>query len=84
MGVFSFLAHKKVWAFAGGVLAGLVVPKILQSKTARKAAVSTLAKGMELKDDAKAAYESIKEDAQDVYAEAQQQSAEKAQSKANA
>jgi hypothetical protein len=35
-------------------------------------AVSALAKGMALKDNAQATYESIKEDAQDLYAEAKQ------------
>lgn len=76
MGVLSFFAKKKLWFFAGGVAAGLIVPQIVKSKTARKAAVSVVAKGMGLRDDAKAACEAIKEDAQDVYAEAKQKAAE--------
>lgn len=76
MSVLTFFAKKKVWAFVGGVAAGLILPPLVKSKTARKAAVSVVAKGMNLKDDAKTAYESIKEDAQDVYAEAKQKAAE--------
>ena len=76
MGVLSFFARKKVWTFVGGIAAGLVLPPLVKSKTARKAAVSVVAKGMSLKDEAQAACESIKEDAQDVYAEARQKADE--------
>lgn len=76
MGILSFVFEKKVWTFVGGVAAGLILPPLVKSKTVRKAAVAVTAKGMSLKDDAKAACESIKEDAQDVYAEARQRAAE--------
>lgn len=76
MSILSFLGRKKLWAFVGGVAAGLVLPPLVKSKTARKAAVSVVAKGMGIKDDAKAACEAIKEDAQDVYAEAKQKAAQ--------
>ncbi|MDR1440618.1 MAG: DUF6110 family protein [Clostridiales bacterium] len=70
MGIVAFLLRKKLLTFAGGVAAGLILPPLVRSKAARKVAVAAVAKGLSLKDDALAAYESIKEDAQDIYAEA--------------
>jgi hypothetical protein len=76
MGIFTFLIRKKLLAFAGGVAAGLILPPIAKSKAARKAAVSLVAKGMCLKDSALAAYESVREDAQDIYEEAKKKASE--------
>ncbi len=73
MGILSTIVNKKAWVFVGGIAAGLVLPPIVKSKAARKAAVCVTAKGMRLKDDAVAAYNTIKEGAQDVYAEAKEQ-----------
>ncbi|MDR3287829.1 MAG: DUF6110 family protein [Peptococcaceae bacterium] len=73
MNVLSILENKKVRTFAVGLAAGLALPLIVNSKTTRKVAVSGVAKGLKIKEDAQAALESIKEDAQDVYAEAKQQ-----------
>lgn len=70
MGLISAIAGKKGILFAGGILAGLVLTPIVKSKTVRKAAVAVTAKSMSLKDDAVSAFESIKEEAQDIYAEA--------------
>lgn len=66
----GILTSKKLWAFVGGIAAGLALKPIVTSKCVRKAAVGVVAKGMEMKDGAKSACEQIKEDAQDVYAEA--------------
>lgn len=54
-------------------MTGLVAPTVLKSKCARKAAVAVTAKSMQLRDDTRSAVESIKEEAQDIYAEAKQQ-----------
>lgn len=70
MGLISAIAGKKGLLFVGGILAGLVLPPIVRSKTVRKAAVAVTAKSMNLKDNAVSAFESIKEEAQDIYAEA--------------
>lgn len=72
MNILSFVGKKKVWAFVGGVAAGLVLPVITKSKTVHNITVKALAKGMSLKDEANAVCESLKEDAQDIYAEAKQ------------
>lgn len=61
---------KAVLTFVSGIALGIALVKTVKSKFARKAAVAALAKGMQFKDDAQAAYEVIKEDAQDVVAEA--------------
>ena len=73
MGLMSYIACKKTLAFVGGVAAGLLLPVAMKSKTARKVAVTITAKGMQLKDDVRTAMETIKEDAQDIYAEAKAQ-----------
>jgi gas vesicle protein len=65
--------------FAIGAITGLLLPPVVKSKTARRAAVAVTAKGMALKDNAVAAFESVKEDAQDVYAEAKQKNGETAE-----
>lgn len=76
MGFLSTIKKKKRYAFIGGAVAGLILPPILKSKTIHKAAVCVTAKGMGIKDGAVATYETIKEDAQDVYAEARKKAAE--------
>jgi len=72
MSILSKITNKKVLTFIVGTAAGLILPPIVKSKTARKAAVCVTAKSMQLKDDARSAFETIKEDAQDVYAEAKE------------
>ena len=72
MSIWSKITNKKVLTFVVGTAAGLILPPIVKSKTARKAAVSVTAKTMQLKDDAQSAFETIKEDAEDVYAEAKE------------
>jgi hypothetical protein len=66
-------------AFIGGAAAALVVPKALKSSCARRAAVYAVAKGMQLQNDARSAFEEIREDAQDIYYEAKEQAKNKAQ-----
>jgi co-chaperonin GroES (HSP10) len=52
------------------VAAGLILPSAAKSQPARKAAVAAVAKGMLARDAAKEVIASVKEDAQDIYAEA--------------
>ena len=56
--------------FALGALAGVTAVSIVKTPAFRKACASVVGKGMQLKDDAAAFAESIKEDAQDIAAEA--------------
>jgi hypothetical protein len=66
-------------AFAGGAAAALLAPKVLKSACVRKAAVSAVAKGMQLQNDAISAFSEICEDAQDIYHEAKEQAKNKAE-----
>lgn len=79
MGAFGFLKNSKFLFFIGGLAAGTIGVKALKSKSAKKLAVAALAKGMEVQDSAKATFATIKEDAQDLYAEAKTQAAQDAQ-----
>lgn len=74
MSIIKFFTNKKVLAYAGGIATATLGVKILKSAPVRKAAVSTVAGGMKLRDDAMSTFENIKEDAQDLYHEACQQS----------
>ncbi len=56
--------------FALGALAGVTAVAIVKTPAFKKACASVIGKGMQLKDDAAAYAESIKEDAQDIVAEA--------------
>lgn len=69
----SFLKDEKTLYFVGGVVAGTLGLKALKSKTAKKIYVSTLANGMKLQQDAQQMFETMKEDAEDMCYEAQQQ-----------
>ena len=65
MNIFSILKGKKAITFIGGIVAGLALPSIVKSKTMKKAAVQVVAKSLYIKDDA-----------QDVYAEAKKKALE--------
>lgn len=58
--------NQKVGFFALGAAVATLGVKALKSKPARDLAVNTLACGMKIQDEAKEAYENIKEDAQDL------------------
>ena len=55
--------------FLWGLAAGLAVAAILKTDTFKKGAAKLVASGLQLKDDAKEYFETIKEDADDVKAE---------------
>ncbi len=55
--------------FLWGVAAGLAAAVLFKSETFRKGCAKVVAGGLQLKDDAKEYFETIKEDAEDVKAE---------------
>lgn len=57
-------------AFALGAVAGIAAINLVKTPAFKKACAKVVSKGMQLKDDAAAFAESVKEDAQDVVAEA--------------
>ena len=69
----EFFKSKELWTFVGAVTA-VVTSKFAKSNKARELAVKGLASGMQVKDNVEATVTSIKEDAQDVYAEAVEKS----------
>lgn len=67
--------EKKSVLFISGAIVGLAARAFLKTDTARKAAVNTVAGGMQLKENASAAYETIVEDAKDLKEEAKRKNA---------
>ena len=65
--------NPKVLCFAGGVAAALVGAKVAKSPKTRELCVAGMAKGMKLQQDARV---NMKEDAQDLCAEAKQKAAQ--------
>lgn len=65
----NFFKNEKTLLFLGGLASGIAGVNLVKSKTARKACVNVLAKGMKLHNDAQVTLETMKEDAQDVFAE---------------
>lgn len=55
--------------FLWGVVAGVAAAAFLKTDTFKKGAAKVVAGGLQLKDDAKEYFETIKEDAEDVKAE---------------
>ncbi|MDR2448321.1 MAG: DUF6110 family protein [Treponema sp.] len=74
MGLIKLLICPRVLYFIGGSAATILGGKLLKSKQARKAAVQIMAGGLKLQDDVMTAFESLKEEAQDIYNEAKQKS----------
>ncbi|WP_281080909.1 DUF6110 family protein [Catenibacterium sp. co_0103] len=62
--------NKLLWSFVGGVAATVAGSKFAKSDCARKVAVKSVATGMQLKDQTLVSYDTIVEDAKDIYAEA--------------
>jgi len=83
MGIIRCVTNKKVLAYLGGIATATLGVKILKSNPVRRAAVRTVAGGMKLRDSAMSTFETIKEDAQDLYHEARQQSGEKEEPEAD-
>lgn len=70
--VVNFLTQDKVKYFAAGLVAAYAIKKISETDFAHDAAVSLTAGALELKDSIESGIENIKEDAEDIHAEAQQ------------
>ncbi len=68
----NFCNRSNLLIFLGGAATSLVTANVLKSKSARKAAVCTMSKFLKAKDDVEHALSSIKEEAEDMYAEAKQ------------
>jgi hypothetical protein len=66
----DFLTDKYVIGFGAGVAAAVIGCKVYKSKAFRKAAANILAQWMNLRDEAKFTVAKIKEEAEDIYAEA--------------
>ena len=58
--------NEKLWCAIGGAAALVVGKKILTAKKTREIAVSGLAKGMKFQYDAKAKFQSMKDEASDI------------------
>ena len=66
----SWYTSGKFWTFVGGVAAAGIGTAIAKAPCTRKAAVNVLAKGMELQEAAKENFQSVKDEADDLAAEA--------------
>jgi hypothetical protein len=71
----GFLRNKYVIGFGLGLAAAVAGYKIYKSKKIRKTLVRAVVCGMKLRDDAKFTLNTIKEEAEDIRAEAQEQAA---------
>jgi uncharacterized protein YbjQ (UPF0145 family) len=66
----NFLKNEKVLCTLGGAAAIIIGNAVLKSKKTRQFAVSGLAKGMKLQNDAKEAFQNMKDEAQDLCCDA--------------
>ncbi len=78
----SWYKNCGVWAFIGGVAVTCAGAALASSKTVRNFAVKGAAKGMLAADNAQAALQSIKDDAEDLAADARLEAKEEAARKA--
>jgi gas vesicle protein len=69
----GFFTSKYLIGFGAGVAAAVLAYRAYKSKKLRKVLVKAVAQGIKLRDDAKHTLNSIKEDAEDLCAEAKDQ-----------
>lgn len=62
--------NKKVLSFGTGILFGVLAEKAIKSKLVKKVAVSTVAGGLKVKESIDKTIEVVKENAEDIVAEA--------------
>lgn len=74
--ILSFFKNKYVIGFGAGIAASIIAYNACKSRKLRKAAVKLLAKGMKIRDEAKFAVNTIKEEAEDLCAEAKEKNAD--------
>lgn len=60
------LKNEKLWYAVGGAAAFTVAKKVLKAKKTRELTVTGIAKGMKLRNDAKAALQNMKDEASDI------------------
>lgn len=68
--MFDYLKKEHTLLVLGGAAAGVGILQFLKSQTFRNLAVGTVAKGISIKDSAMEEYNNIKEEAEDICAEA--------------
>lgn len=68
----SFLGRTEVKYFAAGLVAAYAIKKFSETEMAHDIAVNLTAGALELKDSIEEGIENIKEDAEDIHAEAQE------------
>ncbi|MBQ4377780.1 MAG: hypothetical protein II821_01080 [Treponema sp.] len=73
------IINNKWVAFGLGVAAGVAAVSLVKNPAFKKACAAVVGKGLQLKDDACAFAESVKEDAQDIVAEAKYNNSKKAE-----
>ncbi len=73
LGIFK---NQKFWCVVAGAAGVIAGEKLVKSKKAREVAVNGLAKGMKLKYDAEEAFQSIKDEAEDVCYDARKKAAQ--------
>lgn len=66
-------------AFGLGIATGVAVTALVKNPAFKKACAAVVGKGLQLKDEACAFAESVKEDAQDIVAEAKYNNSKKAE-----
>ena len=66
----SFLTSGKFWSFIGGIAAAAIAGVAAKQPEARKAAVSVVAKGMEIQQICNEEVQSVRDDAEDLAADA--------------
>lgn len=77
----DLLKKENLIIFAGGIITGIVGLKLVKTEKARKTVVKTLAHGMMTKDCVVEEYTNIREEAEDICAEARALAAAKAEAK---
>lgn len=65
--------NEKLWLVVAGAAGALIGKKVLTSRKTRELAVTGLAKGMKLSNDAKASFQNMKDEAEDICYEAKEQ-----------
>lgn len=69
----NIFKNEKFWLVTAGAAGVIFGKKILTAKKTRELAVTGLAKGMKFKSDANSAFQSMKDEAQDLCYEAKEQ-----------
>ncbi len=76
MKILDCIKNEKLLCFVGGIAAATYGVKALKSEKTRKACVTGLAKCIKLQNDAREAFENMREEAQDICCDAKKEAAE--------